>query len=235
MRPRAQLLIGAAALALLAGPSLAADSSKDTLTNPLLPMSGQVFTDCTSKGGISSSGTKQQMKMSNVSAPDTDGTHCTPDDYICLGSSTDAIGSAMHCVMHPTQICSATLLCPAGDTCGPAMPTTLDATLVLHAEAKAGVIQFKHDVCKDSTKAGDPPGSGGLCSGAAVPVAAFNSDMVCYKPDPAWTAAHPPTIGLQPPHQCEGVILLQRGADSGGTLPVPANGIVARQGSSICK
>src|SRR5262249_29159674 len=114
-------------------------------------------------------------------------------------------------------------------------PVVVDSVLILHAEVKGTNISLKHDLCKDSTAAGGDPGSGALCSAGAVPIAAYNTDMICYKPDPAWTAAHLPSIALQPPHQCEGVLLGVRTVDGGGSLPVPANGIVAREGSSICQ
>jgi hypothetical protein len=235
-------LLGIATVAgmmLVAGPSHAGDSSKSSLTNPILPAAGQVFTDCLSKGSESASGTKTQIKLSKVapSAGDTDQTHCTSDDYICLTSTTENIGSARFCTSPspPNVPCDDTDNPCALGTCPPPTPVTIDSVLVLHAEALLTTIQMKHDLCKDSTPTGGVSGSGPLCSGTAVPIAAYNTDMVCYKPDAAWTAAHPPTIKLRAPHQCEGVILGVRTTDSGGTLAVPANGIVAREGTSICK
>jgi hypothetical protein len=232
-----QILIGAGAVALLGGPVLAKDSTKNAMVNPVLPAGGQVFTDCTSKGKISSSGVKLQVKLGKVTAADTDGTHCTNDDYICLVDTTDNIGSARFCSAPspPNTPCDDTTTCPGGGTCNPPAPANINTVLVLHAEAKGGNISVKHDLCKDSTPPGDPKGSGGACTGSVVPVAAYNTDAVCYMPDPAWTAAHAPGVKLNAPHDCEGIILGQATTTHGGTLPVPANGIVVRQGVSICQ
>jgi len=220
----------------VAGPSRA-DSSKSSLTNPILPAGGQVFTDCVSKGGTSSSGTKTQVKLTKVTAPVTDGTHCNGDDYICLVSTTDNIGSARFCSPpSPANVpCNDTDNPCAMGTCQAPAPTLINSVLILHAESTGTTISLKHDLCKDSTAPGNPAGSGALCSGAAVPIAAYNTDMICYNPDAAWTGAHPPTLALQGQHSCEGIILGVRTTDSGGTLPVPANGILVREGSSICK
>ena len=228
----------AAGAMLVAEPSYAGEGGKSSMVNPILPAAGQIFTDCVSSGSESSSGTKTQVKLTKVAPPaDTDQNHCTNDDYICLTSTTENIGSARFCGAGnpPNTICNDTDKPCAVGACPPPSPALLDSVLILHAEALLTNISLKHDLCKDSTAAGQPSGSGALCSGGAVPIAAYNTDMVCYKPDPAWTAAHPPDIALQPPHQCEGVILGFRTVDSGGTLAVPANGILAREGSSICK
>src|SRR5262252_4049809 len=86
---------------LTAGPCRAGDSTKNSLANPILPTvlplgtpdPSQVFTDCYSKGSVSTAGKKFAVKMAKTSATTTDQTHCTNDDFICLNSSTTNLGN----------------------------------------------------------------------------------------------------------------------------------------------
>jgi len=164
------------------------------MTNPANTV--DVFTNCVSKGFARQRKTTIEVHLTNTSGPDTDGVHCTADDYLCLFSFASVAGNGQ----------------PLGDY-----------TIVLHAEKNGSVLWLKHDLTKDAGGAVSTPPS-------LKPLSTFEADVVCYKPDPAWVAAHPVFLGLLPPHQCEGLLF---GYADEGFAP-PTNGIVAREGSTDC-
>ena len=246
----------------ISGPSQAGDASKDSVANPVGPSVpvgqqdlGQVFTDCFSKGTIATAGKKFTFKAVKVAGTATDGAHCTSDDYICISDTITKV-TTQHCSVTTSQVCGPSLpACPGVETCSPQQVTDLPTVVVLHAEITANpagvkTLSTKHDLCKD----GEPfptPTDKPLACGGTPPIVATNSTWVCYAPDTAWSAQtiHQPAFPFQiNGHTCEGFILNASTTDAHCTtnvdvqnltgttcLSVPANGIVLRTGSSICK
>src|SRR5262249_6085524 len=127
---------------------------------------------------------------------------------------------------------------PCAGTCSPQGSAPVTTVIAVYGEISGGKLKIKHDLCAESVPVGSPP-QGSLCSAGAAPLSTYNLDLVCYRADVAYRGAHVPgTFGLQSPNDCMGLINLGadpsgRGADSGGSFPVPANGILARIGESI--
>ena len=163
---------------------------KETMTNPENDV--DTFTNCRSKGTWQVKNTRFRLKLTKTTGPDTDGVHCTADDYLCLFPSESTVGTSSGSFYY---------------------------TLVLRAEKRNGTISVRHDTCRDSA---------GVCPPAALQIASYELDALCYRPDPAWTASTPLFMAFDPPHQCEGLVYGEVGED----FPEPASGIVARAGAT---
>jgi hypothetical protein len=119
-------LVLATAIAAIAGPALAKDSSKNALTNPTL--SSPPFVDCTSSGQGSNSGTKFQYQLKKMQGiADTDGVACSGDEIICVATTMITLG-------------------------GTSFPTSV----VTFGEVKKGGMTVKHDACKEIPSACAP-------------------------------------------------------------------------------
>ena len=182
-------------LALLCSNALAAEQSHFTMANP--DNVRGTFTNCRSKGDYWGRNTASALKLTGTTGRDTDGIHCTDDDYICVITNLSRLDTR----------------------------SVLQYALVFHAEKRGSVIKFKHDLCRDSI-------SMVACPPPNTVTTSFQYDVICYQPDPAWTAAHTPTIRLAgDTHTCEGLVIYQPETAFVG----PAQGIVARAGQSFCR
>jgi hypothetical protein len=239
-------LAASVVMALLAEPALAGDKGQETMTNSNVS-AGQAFTDGVSKGKAKFSNPKISLSMKGLNLSDTDQTPCTNDDIICLLSTTEVVTGGNLCTIGSTPCCGTGAgtcsgpngTCsismggcqPCSGTCSPQGTSPIYTVIALYGEVLAGSLKFNHDVCAESV-------NGNLCSSGTVPLSTYDEDMVCYKADPAYRAAHMPIFALNSPDQCMGLVSLgttsaARGADSGGSFAVPANGILSRQGESI--
>jgi hypothetical protein len=166
------------AVAIPAGARTKSGYIRSTLTNPA--DTAGAFTNTSSNGSFSYSGTKFSLKAKATTVADTDGVHCTGDDIICLVN--------LHFVANP--------------------PAAGDLVVAIRGEAAKGKITASHDLCKDRD-AGIDGSTYGFCPeafAAYTPVSVSIAGATCYAADAAWSAAHMPTSPMSKTgHSCEGL------------------------------